>query len=62
MYFILFVCLFFFFFFFRAKPTALRGSQAGVWIGAVATGHSHRNTRPKPTLPPTAQFMATLDP
>ena len=58
----------FFFFglfaFSRASPVAYGGSQARGLIGAVATGlcQSHSNAGSEPSLRPTPQLTATLDP
>ena len=54
------ISLFFVFVFFRAAPAAYGSYQARDWIRAVADGlcHSHSNTRSKPCLWPTPQFMA----
>ena len=58
------LCLFFFFLLFRAASVAYEGSQARGPIGAAAAGlhHSHSNAGSKPSLRPTPQFMATLNP
>ena len=47
-----------------AAPTAYGGSQARGLIGAVATGlrQSHSNAGSEPSLQPTPQLTATLDP
>ena len=51
---------------FRAAPMAYKSSQAGGWIGAVATSlchsHSHSQARSEPHLQSTPQLLATLDP
>ena len=41
---------------------AYGGSQAIGQVGAVAAGLSHSNTRSKPHLQPTPQFMAMQNP
>ena len=53
-----------FFCLFRATPAAYGGSQARGLIGAVAAGlhHSHSNAGSQPSLQPTSQLTATLDP
>ena len=51
---------FFFLFFFRATLMAYGCSQARGHIGATAASHS--NARSEPSLWPTSQLMATLDP
>ena len=63
------VFLFSFFFFlafclFRAIPAAYGGSQARGPTGAVAAGqsHSHSNAGSEPSLRPTPQLTAILDP
>ena len=60
--FVLFVCLFFVFS--GAIPVEYVGSQARGLIRDAAAGlrHSHSNTRSKPSLQPTPQLTATLDP
>ena len=71
--FILFIYLFLFllfFFFFclfafsRVAPAAYGHSQARALIRAVATGlhQSHSNAGSEPSLQPTPQLTATLDP
>ena len=57
-----FVC--FFFLLFRAVPTAYGVSQARSLIGATAAGlhHSHSDAGSKPSLRPTPQLTAMLDP
>ena len=60
-----FLSLFSFFFcLFRATAAAYGGSQASGPIGPRAAGlyHSHRNVGSKPSLQPTSQLTATLDP
>ena len=49
---------------FRATPVAYGGSQARGQIGAVATGlcQSHSNAGSEPSLQPTLQLRAMLDP
>ena len=49
---------------FRVTPMACRSSQAQGGIRTTAAGlhHSHSNARSKPSLRPTPQLMATLDP
>ena len=52
---------------FRATPAAYGGSQARDLIGvtgaeAASLHHSRNNTGSEPSLPPTPQLMATLDP
>ena len=49
---------------FRAILTACGGSQARGLIGAIAAGlhHSHSNMGSEPSLRPTPQLTATLDP
>ena len=48
----------------RAPPVAYRSSLARGQMEAVAAGlhHSHNNARSKPSLQPTPQLTATLDP
>ena len=48
----------------RATPVAYGGSQARGLIRAVAADlhQSHSNARSEPSLQPTPQLMATLDP
>ena len=46
---------------FRAAPVALGGSQAMGQVGAIAAAN-HSSMGSKPTLWPTPQLMATLDP
>ena len=59
-----FVFCFFVFCHFRVTPAAYGGSQARGLIGAIVAGlcQSHSNAGPELGLPPTPQFMATLDP
>ena len=55
----------FFFFFFcllRATPAAYGGSHAKGLIRATAAGLYHSHARFEPSLQPTPQLMATLDP
>ena len=59
------ICMVFWFVFvLGAIPTAYGGSQTRSLIGAVAASlrHSHSHARSKPSLQPTPQLMATLDP
>ena len=58
------VFLFWFFCLFRATSTACGGSQNRGLIGATAAGlrHNHSNLGSEPSLQPTPQPMATLDP
>ena len=55
---------FFVFCLFMAAPKAYGGSQARGLIGAIAAGlhHSHSNSGSEPSLGPTPQLVATLDP
>ena len=59
-----FLPFFFFFNLFRAASAAHGGSQARGWIGAIAAGlrQSHSNVGSEPSLRPTPQLMAMLDP
>ena len=61
---IFFIFIFCLFAFSRAAPAAYGSSQARGPIGAVATGlcHSHSNTGSEPSLQPTPQLTATLNP
>ena len=67
---LLFIFFFFFlkikknFLVFRAAPTAYGDSQARGEIGAVATSlrHNHSTIGSEPSLRPTPQLTATLDP
>ena len=56
--------LFYFFVFSRVSPVAYGGSQARGLIGAEAAGlrQSRSHTASQPSLRPTPQLMATLDP
>ena len=53
----------FIYLFFRAAPV-IWSSQARGQIGALAAGlhHNHSNTESQPSLQPTPQLMAILDP
>ena len=59
-----FFLFFSFFLLFRAAPAAHRGSQARGRIRATAASlhHSHSNEGSEPSLQPTPQLTATLDP
>ena len=61
---LLFIYFFCLFAFSRAASTAYGDSQARGKIRAIATGlrHSHSNAGSEPSLQPTPQLMATLDP
>ena len=62
-YFFLFLFLFLsFFWLFRATRAAHGNSQARGQITAAGLDHSHSNTRIEPSLQPTPQLKATLDP
>ena len=54
--------IFFFFFLFRAAPAAYRSSQARGLIRAAAAGLCHSTAGSKPSLQPTPQLTAVLDP
>ena len=65
----IFIFLFYFIFFClfaisRAAPEAYGGSQARGLMGVVAAGlhQSHSNAGSEPSLLPTPQLVATLDP
>ena len=60
----IYLFIYFLFFVFLAAPSAYGSSQARGRIGAVTVGlrHSHSNARSKPSLQPTPQLTATLDP
>ena len=59
-----FVCLFIYLLLFRATPVAYGSSQARGLIGAATSGlhRSHSNTRSEPSLQPTPQLVAIVDP
>ena len=60
----MYVCMYLLTCLLRAAPVTYGSSQARGWIRAAAAGvhHSHSNNRSEPSLEPTPQLKATLDP